>query len=281
MGYDVDRFVVNVNEGLLCCVCRDVLEDAVQAPCEHAFCRACIEGWLVQNTRCPEDRKPLSVAVLKPLFRYMKNDLNKLQLKCCNHFLGCTYIGDLEFMHTHEAECPMGTVACPNEKCKLMVTRNDLSDHLDNCEFRAKQCTLGCGMLMVSPEDVSHNCIAELRTAFDVLRSEMTCKIQDQRHEMELRLNMQREHMVQKESIMQCQVDELKSELSRMSQKMKLLMDLEIQRRQDVERLELEKKELMELLKGQVRDGAASRGQTAGASHMHTSSSFMGKVTTI
>ncbi|OWF41314.1 RING finger protein 151-like [Mizuhopecten yessoensis] len=281
MGYDVDRFVVQVNDGLLCCICRDVLEDPVQAPCEHAFCRTCIEGWLVENTRCPEDRKPLSLSALKSLFRYMRNDLNKLQLKCCNHFLGCTHVGDLEFMHTHESDCPLGTVACPNDKCNLMVTRKDLIDHLETCEFRSKECPTGCGMLIVSPEHDDHNCIAELRTAYDVLRSEMTCKIQEQRHEMELRLNMQREHMVQKESTIQCQVDELKSELSRMTQKMKLLMDLEIQRRQDTEKLELEKKELMELLKGQALDGGASRGQQAGSSRTHFPPSLKGKVTTI
>ncbi|XP_069114194.1 RING finger protein 151-like [Argopecten irradians] len=282
MGYDIDRFVGDVNEGLLCCICRDVLEDPVQAPCEHAFCRTCIEGWLVQNTRCPEDRKHLSLSALKPLFRYMKNDLNKMQLKCCNHFLGCTFIGNLEFIHTHESECPMGTVSCPNEKCKLVVSRKDLDEHLDNCEFRAKQCSLGCGMLMVSADDTTHNCIAELRTAYDVLRNEMTCKIQEQQHEMDLRLNMQREHMVQKESVIQCQVDELKSELSRMSQKMKLLMDLEIQRRQDIERLELEKKELMELLKGQARGSATDKAQSiGGSSRGQLPSSVTGKVTTI
>lgn len=59
-----------VNEGLLCCVCRDVLEDPLQAPCEHAFCRTCIHAWLVNHRNCPEDRLPLSVANLRPLHRY-------------------------------------------------------------------------------------------------------------------------------------------------------------------------------------------------------------------
>lgn len=281
MGYDVDRFIAHVNEGLLCCICRDVLEDPVQAPCEHAYCRVCIEGWLVQETRCPEDRNPLSISSLKPLFRYMKNDLDKMQLKCCHHFLGCTFVGNLEFMHSHESECPLGTVECPNEKCSMMISRRDLADHLDTCELRSKECPHGCGMLIVSPEDIVHNCIAELRTAYDVLRSEMTCKVEEQRHEMELRLNMQREHMVQKESTIQCQVDELKAELSRMSQKMKLLMDLEIRRRQDIERLELEKKELMELLKGQMREGGTTKGQQGPQAGTSRSQAFKGKVTTI
>lgn len=71
MGYDVERFVGYVNEGLLCCVCRDVLEDPLQSPCEHVFCSTCIHAWLVNHHNCPEDRLPLSIAALRPLYRYL------------------------------------------------------------------------------------------------------------------------------------------------------------------------------------------------------------------
>lgn len=69
MGYDLERFVGYVNEGLLCCVCRDVLERPLQAPCEHAYCSACISSWLLHHHSCPEDRLPLDVSSLKPLCR--------------------------------------------------------------------------------------------------------------------------------------------------------------------------------------------------------------------
>lgn len=70
MGYDIERFVGYVNEGLLCSICRDVLEDPLQAPCEHAFCTACIHGWLVHHSNCPEDRQMIDVSLLRPLYRY-------------------------------------------------------------------------------------------------------------------------------------------------------------------------------------------------------------------
>lgn len=69
MGYDLERFVGYVNEGLLCCVCRDVLERPLQAPCEHAYCSACISSWLLHHHSCPEDRLPLDASGLKPLYR--------------------------------------------------------------------------------------------------------------------------------------------------------------------------------------------------------------------
>lgn len=41
-------------------------------------------------------------------------------------------------------------------------------------------------------------------------RSEMICKMEEVRHEMESRLDSQRRHMVQKESLLKSEVEELK-----------------------------------------------------------------------
>ncbi|KAK3086033.1 hypothetical protein FSP39_012415 [Pinctada imbricata] len=250
MGYDIERFVGPVNEGLLCCICRDVLQDPLQAPCEHAFCKTCIEGWLVNEVTCPEDRQILSSSRLKPLFRYMKNDLDRLQIYCTFKARGCPHISKLEFLPKHESECPYATVSCPNERCSVLVSRRDLEKHLNTCEFQKRECSKGCGIMISSADERKHNCIAELRTMMDSLRSEFAGKMAEQKREMELRLNMQRGHMVQKEAAMQGKLDEMKSESSKLSQKVKLLMDSETQRRQDMEKLEIEKKELIELLRG-------------------------------
>lgn len=154
MGYDLERFVGYVNEGLLCCVCRDVLERPLQAPCEHAYCSACISSWLVHHHSCPEDRLPLDVGSLKPLYRsvsayvcllwsprcncllqscssypvvpctrvllsdagfddrYMRNDLNRLQIRCVNAGQGCEVVCSLESLHTHEDECEFAFIVC-------------------------------------------------------------------------------------------------------------------------------------------------------------------------
>ena len=90
MGYDLERFVGYVNEGLLCCVCRDVLERPLQAPCEHAFCSTCISSWLLHHHSCPEDRLPLDISSLKPLYRSVYNSERVcplLGLHCYSSFL--------------------------------------------------------------------------------------------------------------------------------------------------------------------------------------------------
>ncbi|XP_071959097.1 E3 ubiquitin-protein ligase NRDP1-like [Antedon mediterranea] len=248
MGYDVDRFVSSVNDGLLCCICRDVLEDPLQSPCEHAYCRSCIQGWLVHEQVCPEDRQSLLESQLKPLFRYMRNDLNNLRIRCLNRDNGCEFTTELENLARHESACEFGTLNCPNKNCPVVMERRELDIHLVSCEYTTKQCPKGCGLTILSSDHDSHNCVGELRTELELLRSEMICKLEDQRHESKLRLDSQRTHMVQKISGMQQNVDELRGQLSNLQHEVRLLNAMERKRRQDMERMELEKKELIELL---------------------------------
>ncbi|XP_077951188.1 uncharacterized protein rnf41l isoform X3 [Gasterosteus aculeatus] len=255
MGYDLERFVGYVNEGLLCCVCRDVLERPLQAPCEHAYCSSCISSWLVHHRSCPEDRLPLDVSSLKPLYRYMRNDLNRLQIRCVNVGQGCEVVCSLESLHTHEDEC--GEYTCYHCGCSLQVERRGLEAHLSECNFRSRECPNGCGHTLFSIDQSQHNCVAELRTEVEMLRAEMLCKVEEVRREMESRLDSQRRHMVQKESQLKNDVEELKAQLSCVMCDMRALLGAERLRRQELAEAELEKRELLELL----RDMQPTRGQ--------------------
>ncbi|NXA33602.1 RNF41 ligase, partial [Eudromia elegans] len=244
MGYDTERFVGYVNEGLLCSICRDVLEDALQAPCEHAFCAACIHGWLLHHSNCPEDRQALDGALLRPLYRYMKNDLNRLQLHCKNREYGCEMVCSLESIDRHERECEYSQILCSNPGCPVQIERRNLDGHLAVCDYRSRECPNGCGYTVLGAEDTQHNCVAELRTELELLRSEMICRVEEAKHEMESRLDSQRRHMVQKESILQNEIEELKSQMSRVMSDVRSLMAAERQHRQELEQAELEKREL-------------------------------------
>uniref|UniRef100_H3DLZ0 Ring finger protein 41, like n=1 Tax=Tetraodon nigroviridis TaxID=99883 RepID=H3DLZ0_TETNG len=203
MGYDLERFVGYVNEGLLCCVCRDVLERPLQGPCEHAFCSSCISSWLVYHRSCPEDRLPLEVGSLKPLYRYMRNDLTRLQIRCVNAARGCEVVCSLENLNAHEDECEFAFVSCSNT---------------------------GCGHMLPSLDRSQHNCVAELRVEVEMLR-------------------IKRRHMVQKESQLKNEVEELKGQLSCLMSDMRALLGAERLRRQELAEAEVEKRELLELLK--------------------------------
>ncbi|KAK2910261.1 RING finger protein 151 [Channa argus] len=249
MGYDLERFVGYVNEGLLCCVCRDVLERPLQAPCEHAYCSACISSWLVHHHSCPEDRLPLDIGNLKPLYRYMRNDLNRLQIRCINAGQGCEVVSSLENLQAHEDDCEFAFVSCSNTGCPVRVERRDLEAHLLECNFSSRECPNGCGHTVLSSDQSQHNCVAELRTEVEMLRAEMLCKVEEVRREMESRLDSQRRHMVQKESQLKNDVEEVKVQLSRVMCDMQALLEAECLRRQELAEAELEKRELLELLR--------------------------------
>lgn len=61
--------------------------------------------------------KQFYTSVIKELTsvsRYMKNDLNRLQLCCRNRERGCEMVCSLESIDRHEHECEYSQVACPN-----------------------------------------------------------------------------------------------------------------------------------------------------------------------
>ncbi|XP_076868816.1 RING finger protein 151 [Brachyhypopomus gauderio] len=252
MGYDVERFVGYVNEGLLCCVCRAVLEEPLQAPCEHAFCSSCIHAWLLHHHTCPEDRLPLDIASLRPIHRYMRNDLARLQVRCVYGPQGCEVICALESLQRHEQQCDFALLSCRDDDGPVQVSRRYLEAHLCVCDYQSSVCAgpvCVCLPACHSPDQAQHNCISELRAELHSLRLEHVCKVEEVRLEMESRLDSQRRHMVQKESLLKSEVDDLKGQLSRVMTDIRVLLGADRARRQELERAELEKAELLELLK--------------------------------
>ncbi|KAJ6663945.1 hypothetical protein lerEdw1_008899 [Lerista edwardsae] len=143
--------------------------------------------------------------------------------------------------------------------CAVQVERRNLDNHLAACEYRSRDCPNGCGYAILSTEDTQHNCVAELRTELELLRSEMIYRMEEAKHEMESRLDSQRRHMVQKESLLQNEIEELKSQMSRMMSDIHTLMATERQHHQELEQAELEKRELLELMKGLQKDCRLTR----------------------
>lgn len=82
MGFDLTRFVGEIDEELCCAICTMVLENPMQLQCEHTFCNDCINEWFTVNGCCPVDRGLQSIADLKPPARITRNLLDKLMINC-------------------------------------------------------------------------------------------------------------------------------------------------------------------------------------------------------
>ena len=135
MGYDTERFTCTVDEELICSMCHAVLEDPLQAPaCEHAFCAACIRGWLNDHQTCPLDRRSLTPHQLEQVPRIVKNLLSKLTIKCKNDAFGCEAVVTLDQLQSHLSQCernPKRPVNC-EKGCGLVVPFDELPQHYCN-----------------------------------------------------------------------------------------------------------------------------------------------------
>lgn len=138
MGYEVNRFVGEVDEELLCTICGQVLQEPVQIQhCEHCFCKCCINEWLNHQQICPVDRNPVIREELIPAPRILRNLLSRLRIACDNAEFGCAAV----------------------------VKLDALASHMDECQYNPKRpvaCDKGCGMVVPLDEVAQHNCIQEL-----------------------------------------------------------------------------------------------------------------------
>ena len=83
MGFDLNIFVDRVDEELMCCICTDVLEEAVQlSPCQHLYCRSCLVSWLSVKAKCPVDGQRVHHNNMTAVPRSIQNMLSKLSVRC-------------------------------------------------------------------------------------------------------------------------------------------------------------------------------------------------------
>ena len=158
MGLDVNRFAEEVDEELKCAICLNVLEEPMNGPCGHVFCRICIYTWIEsgqtsRGTRsdrvrleyahgtCPVDRKSMFREELREAAIPLKGILSKLKIKC-------------DFVEYG---------------CQKIVTVGSLKDHIKSCNFNPEevvQCPNGCAKLFTRKHLVKrpHNCIRELQS---------------------------------------------------------------------------------------------------------------------
>ena len=132
MGFDLERFTVDIDQELKCPICCGVLEDPVQGNgCEHAYCKRCILEWMKNSESCPVDRNAMKASQLEPIPRIVRNLLNHLQVRCDYNSSGCQEVVRLEDLAKHSSSCrfnPEFPVACPKD-CGAFIPTSQLATH--------------------------------------------------------------------------------------------------------------------------------------------------------
>ena len=155
-----------VPEDLICPICHELLNEPVQTPCGHLFCKECfIQARLIQSEATPEKtsnspknrKRKKGKSAYCPLCRahfkgepysdkYNDRRVKSLKVKCPN--LPCSWTGMLSSIRQHRTDekgCKYEVVSCP-KRCTEKIHRVHLKTHIElKCIYREKSCEY-CGL---------------------------------------------------------------------------------------------------------------------------------------
>ncbi|XP_053305569.1 TNF receptor-associated factor 6 [Spea bombifrons] len=154
-GYDVD-FDPPLENKYECPICLMALREAVQTPCGHRFCKACITKSLRDaGQKCPVDMEILLETQLFP-DNFAKREILSLTVKCKSQ--GCNAKMELRHLEHHKAVCEFAVVEC--RQCQLPFQKKQLDQHMkEDCPRRLVSCE-NCAFQMayVHREDHEQTC---------------------------------------------------------------------------------------------------------------------------
>mmetsp|Transcript_43598 Transcript_43598/g.79428 ORF Transcript_43598/g.79428 Transcript_43598/m.79428 type:complete len:215 (-) Transcript_43598:94-738(-) len=107
-----------VSDTLQCPVCMDFFEDPVFCggrPCQHVFCRLCVEQALEKSEQCPTCRAPMSPSDLQPHL-VVRSLLDEVMVRC-EH--SCGWTGRRDARPAHAAVCPVVRLQAAEARLRL------------------------------------------------------------------------------------------------------------------------------------------------------------------
>jgi len=127
MGIDTALAIDKLEDEFVCSICHDILHDPIViSRCEHYFCNNCIRPWIQANSTCPKDRDPTQEAGLSQPFRFFRNKLAEVRLRC--QFPGCNTETTYEGFEAHKSNCrenPAAWKACAFCHVKHLIYEED------------------------------------------------------------------------------------------------------------------------------------------------------------
>jgi hypothetical protein len=134
----------SIDENYKCSICTKPFQYPVTTPCDHSYCRECIQYWLSEgHLSCPICRQTLSADDLTPITtRLVLNILDKLLVKCSDCERSGIQRGNLIDHMTKF--CPKSIVNCSalDIKCPWRGTRDERENHLLQCNYERLRSTL-------------------------------------------------------------------------------------------------------------------------------------------
>lgn len=165
--YEVDKFDPPPDPDLICCICHSVLDTPRISPCNHVFCKLCIETWLKRQDTCPTCRDTTLDFDLRPVIPMVQNVLNRLNMICDYRINGCDKKVMLEHYLNHIENCDYQMLKCRFAKCERSFLRKECKTHEEECRYREIKCNKDCGLMILFEDKSSHDCLTSLKKTID------------------------------------------------------------------------------------------------------------------
>jgi hypothetical protein len=189
LNFDASLFLLPLDENLICGVCLGILNNPLQCPNGHNFCKACIETYL------KDSRKPCPMrcsAVLYSTDGLIKNRalvgiIDNLVIRCPTTTLlcvggGCAWTGTIAAWKGHAKTCPFEMITCEFEGCNETLQRKNMPHHKAKCLFREESC-MWCNKIFSHRQLLLHCCAYEVipcpHACCDSMGNEMQCLQRD------------------------------------------------------------------------------------------------------
>lgn len=137
-------YVCEPDSNLVCLICHTPFDKPVQLPCEHTFCRDCLDhAWQPQHVArktCPTCRMKVDPERdLRPAPKIIRDMLDELIVRCSNTRVGCTWTDHRINVNDHVMlYCEYTAVECSAADCRLHVPQKDFHKgclhYTVNCE---------------------------------------------------------------------------------------------------------------------------------------------------
>ena len=199
------QIVGDVPTDFSCVSCHGVHIDIIKLQnCEHAMCQSCFSRRVKNNVRNCLCTAILEEAPQEATLK-LRHSLEDLEVLCPERCGKTIKLGETS-LHT-TSECPLATVQCENKECHRKVKRNELSSHMNVCDFRTVSCE-GCNKNMkfndLRRHQISMGCVnakykqivlRESRGSERQLKQYMTAIKQDTFKTMRAERSLEKEYM--------------------------------------------------------------------------------------
>lgn len=132
----------------ICVLCKGICFDPIDIPDNDSFiCQKCFNIYKADHTTYPQSNTLIGNQPLFPIQALVKIIFN-LKVQCKNRNKGCEWQGNVSAIQEHiNINCDHQDVACSNDGCNEILSRQKLKEHLLNCDYRNESCK-DCNLIL-------------------------------------------------------------------------------------------------------------------------------------